>query len=88
MINFERQVRIDKHKVKVLMALRNIDTQRELVKRSGLHESTVIKVLNGEGFKSETLERLAGALECSPMDLLRVDGYPSPLMDAPSLVAA
>lgn len=52
--------------------------QVELIKKSGISKPTIIRMLNGAPFDSETLGKLASALECSPVDLIDPEGYPSP----------
>ncbi|MCD6290359.1 MAG: helix-turn-helix transcriptional regulator [Anaerolineae bacterium] len=80
-------LKIDERKVRVFMAMRGIDTVRDLARKAGIHEDTVWKVFKGRNFTAETLERLATALECNPLDLLTVEGYPDPHMGAPALAS-
>ncbi len=77
-------LRIDERRVKMFMAIRGIETQEQLAKLAGLHPTTLVKIFKGRNFSSETLEKLAAALECNPLDLLAVEGYPDPLDRAPA----
>lgn len=69
---------IDKERVDILMKRANIRTYSELAKRSGLHQNTLTKVLRGRTWDSNTAQKLAGALQCSPIDLQVAEGYPFP----------
>lgn len=81
-------LQIDSRTVKVLMATQGIATNEELAKISGFSAETLRRLLNGEDFRSSTLRALATALKCNPLDLLRVEGYPPPHMDAPAIATA
>ena len=54
----------------------------ELGEKSGLGSATVYRALRGEEFNSGTLEKLSAAFECNPIDLLDVDEYRTPLVEA------
>lgn len=58
--------------------------QRTLAERAGISEPTMIRLMQGKPFTSDTLGKLAEALECSPVDLLDVSGYSSPHLAAPT----
>lgn len=57
--------------------------QRELAKISGISEPTITRLLQGKPFTSDTLGKLAGALECHPVDLIDAKGFASPHVGAP-----
>lgn len=57
-------------------------TMRDLAASAGLGEATLYRITNGAGFTLETLGKLALALQCSPYDLLDVEGFPPPLVVA------
>jgi len=80
-------LRIDERRVKLFMAIRGIETQDELAKRAGLHPATLVKLFKGSNFTAETLDKLARAFECNPLDLIAVEGYPDPLDRAPAFAA-
>jgi lambda repressor-like predicted transcriptional regulator len=69
---------IDRERVEILMKREGIQTFRELSEKSGLHKNTLTKVLSGQTWDSRTVEKLAGALNCSPIDLQTAQGYPAP----------
>lgn len=81
------QVRIDERRVKQFMLMAGIDTQLELARRSKLDKQTITRALNGDPFRSDTLSKLAEALNVHPMDLIAAEGFPAPHMGAPALVA-
>lgn len=48
--------------------------QKELAVRVGLTEASVSRLLSGQGFTSETLTKFCTALDCTPNDILVVNG--------------
>jgi len=78
---------INKRTVKILMAAKGMDDTKALAKAAGLSNQTVRNLLEGREFRSSTIRELADALGVNPLDLLEVDGYPAPHMDAPAIVA-
>jgi len=71
-------MRISQWKLQILMARAGIRTLLELSERSGVHHTTIRRILKGRGFQSQVFARLVEALNCNPLDLL--DGeYPEPL---------
>ncbi|GAB4521546.1 MAG: hypothetical protein Kow0047_32480 [Anaerolineae bacterium] len=77
-------VRISAKALRLMMSLRGITHQTDLADMAGISYRTLIAQLNNErGFRSESLERLATALNCNPLDLLEIDGYPPPLFWEP-----
>jgi transcriptional regulator with XRE-family HTH domain len=75
---------LDERKVKVMMALRGVGSQKELAEKSGVHQDTLVQLLRGRrSFSPETLEKLAQALDCNPLDLLTTEGFPPPHLAAP-----
>lgn len=81
------QLTINKRTVKVLMAAKGIDSNEELAKLAGFSGQTMRNLLDGGEFRSSTLKALADALEVNPLDLLEIDGYPAPHMDAPAVAS-
>ncbi len=53
-----------------------------VAEKAGLGSATVYRALRGEEFNSGTLEKLSTALRCSPIDLLKFDGFTDPLLAA------
>ncbi len=80
-----KALRIDERKLRIIMATRGIDTLQELSEKSGVSYSTLYNVLNGAPFRSVTLQGLAQALEVNPVDLMVIEGYPVPHVDAPAI---
>lgn len=76
-------VRINKKFVKHMLAERDMSL-RDLSQACGIGQATIYRVVNGGKFQSVTLGRLAEALQCSPVDLIDVEGYTAPLVVAPS----
>lgn len=67
-------LKIDRLVIKARMLQCGIETQVELARRSGLPTPTVSRVIGGQRpFLSSTVDRLAQALACSPLDLLTND---------------
>lgn len=58
---------------KIIMALLERGwTQRELARRSSIHETKLSAILNGWlNPSSDTMDRIASALGCKPSDLFR-----------------
>ena len=80
-------LKVDERKVRVFMADRGIHTIEELAERSGVTSLTIRRLFKGAGFKSDTVQKLADALGCNPLDLLTVEGYPDPHVGAPALAS-
>lgn len=76
-------VRINKGFVRAVLGARNMSL-RDLADASDIGEATLYRIVNGAKFNSTTLEKLADALDCNPVDLLDVSGYPDPHMVAPT----
>lgn len=57
--------------------------QRELARISGISEPTITRLLQGKPFTSDTLGKLADALDCNPVDLIEARGFVSPHVVAP-----
>lgn len=77
-------VRINAKFVRQILATKDID-QRTLAERSGVSEPTITRLMQGRPFNSETLGKLADALECHPVDLIDANGFSSPHVDAPPI---
>jgi DNA-binding Xre family transcriptional regulator len=76
-------VKINKSFVRTLLGSRGMSL-RDLAGQTDIGEATLYRVMNGSAFTSDTLGRLAEALECSPVDLIDSGGYVPPLVAAPS----
>lgn len=65
-------LQIDDRKLRIAMATAGLDTLQALGARAGIHPSTISNLADGKGFRSETLEAIALALDVNPVDLLKV----------------
>ena len=74
-------VKLDVKFVKTRSADRNL-TMRDLAAAADVGEATMYRIINGAGFNLETLGKLALALECNPVDLIKAEGFPAPLVGA------
>ena len=75
---------IDPTKVDYLKDKAGILSDRQLADAAGINVNTLTNVVRkGKSFDSKTLDRLAVALRCSPVDLQTVsDGTPEPFSQA------
>lgn len=73
MFNYLQKVgemmQIDWKKIRSRMALLGIRTDKALALGSGVHPNTIGK---RGGFRSETADRLARYLQCSPFDIIEL----------------
>lgn len=74
-------VRIHARFVRQKMLEKDLD-QKGLAELTGMTETTISRLLSGKPFTSSTLEKLAKVLDCSPVDLVDPEGFPSPLVVA------
>lgn len=81
-------LRVNRQRVKELMVDRLIETQLELAQKAGISEGTLVTMLKGGSFSRESLEKVALALDCNPIDLLIADGYPAPQPQAQAVTVA
>jgi len=70
-------VKINKRVVERLMFDKRMK-QVDLIEKSGISKPTINRMMNGLPFDSETLGKLAKALDCSPIDLIDPEGFPAP----------
>lgn len=75
-------VRINRKLVKLLLVEKEMSL-RDLARVSDIGEATIYRIVSGAPFTSETLTKLAAALDCNPVDLIESEGFPPPHMDAP-----
>lgn len=54
----------------------------DVAEKAGLGSATVYRALRGEEFNSSTLDKLATALRCTPIDLIEMSGFEDPLLEA------
>ena len=77
-------LKIHEPHVKRIMYDRGIVDQKDLAVLADISEQTLIRLFRGKPFSSKTLEQLAGALDCNPVDLMNVGDFPAPLVVAPA----
>ena len=74
-------VKINQTALRVFLAQRSME-QKDLAEKSGVSEQTIVRLLKGKPFTSDTLGKLADALGVNPVDLIEAEGYASPLVEA------
>lgn len=77
----EREIRVDRKRIDVLMELRGLDAH-QLAEKMDMHYNGVQKIRKEESTSLSGLEKLCAALECHPFDLLVAEGYPRPFLVA------
>lgn len=65
-----RKLIINEEKLRVQMAHAGIYSLAELSRKANVHYNTVYSLTEMGDFKSSTVERIAAALGCDPLDLL------------------
>ena len=68
-----QQTRLDRYKVKQQMLRCKLEYFSELIKRAGISQTVFYTSLDSYKWRSQTVDALANALQCSPLDLLTVD---------------
>lgn len=82
-----KDIRIDKDRLAVIMQDRKL-TNIELARRMDVHPNAIVRIKSEESTSLNGLSKLCAALGCHPFDLMRVEGFPPPLVDAPPAVVA
>lgn len=70
-------IQVDSAKIRSTMQARNL-SMVELAERSGITRAGIYQVLEGNRTTLDTVGRLATALGVNPIDLMRIEGFPSP----------
>lgn len=70
------RTKIDRQKVRLHMAMRNMETFDALIERSGVAQTTFYTSLNSPDWKSKTLDAIANALNCQPWELMTREDVP------------
>ena len=63
-------MKLDKRKLKVLMATRDFDSQRELAEKANVSRCTLNYALNGKSCADETVQKLAKALDVDALVII------------------
>ena len=83
-----KDIRVDREMLAVIMQDRKL-TNIELARRMGVHPNAIVRIKREESTSLNGLSDLCTALGCHPFDLIRVEGFPPPLVDAsPALATA
>lgn len=69
---------ISKKRLELLMERAGIETYQELAAAADVHPNSLTRIIGKGGWKSETVEKLAKALSCNPIDMMETDGFPDP----------
>lgn len=77
-----REIRIDKQRLDAMMELRDLDVT-SLAAKAGMHYNSVNHIRRVQTTSMSGLEKLCGALNCHPFDLIVAEGYPEPFWVAP-----
>lgn len=82
----KQYIRVDRNMLNVIMHDRGI-TNVELARRMDVHPNAIVRIKREQSTSLSGLKDLCKALECHPFDIMKVEGFPDPLMDAPSALA-
>lgn len=63
------RTKIDRQKVRIHMAMRNLETFDSLIESSGLAQTTFYASLDNFDWKSKTLDAIVNALNCQPWEI-------------------
>jgi len=69
---------IDRSRVEILMQKAGFETYGELAVASKIHSNTLVRILQGGGWQSKSLQTLAKTLMCHPFDMLVAKGFAEP----------
>lgn len=67
------RTRLDRYKIKQQMLRCKMEYFRELIELANISQTVFYTSLDSHKWRSQTLDALANALKCSPLDLLTVD---------------
>jgi len=68
-----QRTRLDRYKIKQQMLRCKLEYFRELIERAGISQTVFYTSLDSYKWRSQTVDALANALQCSPFDLLTID---------------
>lgn len=81
----EQVFSVDEKKVKTFAAAAGLYTDKSIAEASGVSHDTLKLWFSGAEWSSGKLKKLALALNCNPLDLLTIKGYPPPHVGAPAI---
>lgn len=67
------RTRIDRYKVRLQMAKCRMERFEDLIEKAKISQTTFYASVDSHAWKSRTLDSLADALGCAPLELLSVD---------------
>ena len=70
------RTRIDRYKIKQRMAMLRMEKFEELIKASGISQTTFYGAVDSYTWKAQTLDALANALNCQPWELTTREDVP------------
>ena len=83
-----KRTRIDRFKTKRLMESRGFSALQDLADAASISQTTLYSVLDTYAWRCATLDAIANALGCSPLDILTVDEVESADAKAPPAPSA
>lgn len=67
------RTRLDRYKIRQHMAIQKMGRFEDLINRADISQTAFYTSVDSHKWKSQTLDALANALKCSPIELLTVD---------------
>ena len=67
------KTRLDRYKIRQHMAIQKMNKFQDLIERADVSQTAFYTSMDSHKWKSQTLDALANALNCSPFELLTVD---------------
>lgn len=77
-----RKIRLDRKKLDYVMLMRDVPSYRELARRAAVHPNTLNNLVNHERYSMNLLAKVAEVLRVNPLDLLKTEGFPEPILVA------
>lgn len=78
----QRDILVDATRLDIAMAVARIRTDEKLAEKSDVDDRTLRNIRKNGKCSLDTLNRIASAIGCNPIDLLTTPGYPDPKWDA------
>lgn len=79
-------IRVDRHALNIVMQNKGV-TNVELARRMKVHPNAIVRIKREQSTSLNGLADLCKALDCHPYDIMKVEGFPPPLVDAPTACA-
>ena len=78
------RITVSRTKLNAVQALRGI-SNRQLAEAIGASYNGILRIKKDESTSLNTLAKICTALQCSPNDILVMDGFPEPFLDGQQL---